>query len=82
MSNLVSFKYRVVDKYRSLFEGGMGIEDDLIEYDSSHDADVESSTRFQLLKVDPSVLKDIQDKLRKKTILKTYKDFKMFFGQQ
>ena len=54
----------------------------MIDYDSSHDADVERSTQFQLLKVDPSVLKDIQGRLRKKTILKTYKDFKMFFGQQ
>ena len=42
----------------------MGIEDALIDYDSSLDADVELSTQFQLIEVDPSVRKDVQDKLR------------------
>ena len=69
---MLGFKYRVVDKYRSLFEGGLGIEVDELDYDSSHDADVESSTRFQLLKVDAAARKNVQDKLRKRPILKTY----------
>ena len=60
----------------------MGIDDDYIDYDSSHDADVERSTQYQLLEVDPSVRKDIQDKLRKRAVLKTYRDFKGFFGEQ